>query len=210
MQWRRKRTKVPADLNIRIILLTTEVSLPHLIFPKALPSTPNSLDFNFNQGGWYVGDDLRLHLTNSGPLLILYQSIRAWVVAKGRLGWEETGWRTRGHKAPQPQGHSARGLVCPVGWRDRRHFGPHLTEGGDGFEGPEPGAGIGAEASEPVGAGLLLDSPDPQVPPFQFLLGLLLQNSSVAGCKLKTLVPSVGESHKHPGSNSLWGKTDNT
>lgn len=77
MQWRRKRTKAPADLNIRITLLTTKVTLPHLIFHKALPSTPNSLDFNFNQGGWYVGDDLRLHLTNAGPLLILYQSIRA-------------------------------------------------------------------------------------------------------------------------------------
>lgn len=73
---------------------------------------------------------------------------------------------------------------------------------GDDLEGPEPGAELGAETSEPLGAGLLLESLDPQGPQFQFLLELLLQNPSVAGYKLKTLVPSVGESHKHHGSNS--------
>lgn len=82
VQRRRKRTEAPAGLNIRIILLITQVTLPRLILPRAPSSAPNSLDFNFNQGanlerGWYVGDNLRLHLTNSGPLLILYQSIRA-------------------------------------------------------------------------------------------------------------------------------------
>lgn len=50
MQWRRKGPKAPADLNMRIILLTTEVTFPHLISLQAPPSTPNSPDFNFKQG----------------------------------------------------------------------------------------------------------------------------------------------------------------
>lgn len=45
-----EKAKAPEDLNIRIIPLTSQVTSLHLTFPKAPPSTPNSWDFNFNQG----------------------------------------------------------------------------------------------------------------------------------------------------------------